>query len=35
LRYSLDCRKIKKELGWSAKVGFEDGLNQTVQWYIA
>jgi len=35
LRYSLDCRKIKKELGWQAKVDFEDGLKQTTQWYIS
>jgi len=33
LRYSLDCSKIEKELGWKAKMDFEKGLHQTVEWY--
>ncbi|MCM8780438.1 MAG: dTDP-glucose 4,6-dehydratase [Candidatus Omnitrophica bacterium] len=33
-RYSLDCSKIRKQLGWQAKVRFTDGLKRTVIWYI-
>ncbi len=33
LRYSLDCGKIEKELGWKAKTAFEKGLKETVEWY--
>ena len=33
LRYSLDCSKIERELGWKPKTGFEEGLGKTVKWY--
>ena len=33
VRYSLDSSKIKK-LGWKPKHGFEDGLKETVEWYL-
>lgn len=33
-RYSLNWDKVRK-MGWSPKVKFEDGLNQTVGWYLA
>jgi len=33
LRYSLDCRKVKK-LGWGPKTDFADGIKRTVSWYI-
>ena len=32
-RYAIDSSKIRKELGWSPRVTFEDGIRQTVQWY--
>jgi dTDP-glucose 4,6-dehydratase len=32
-RYSLDWRKIKKELGWKPTVSFKEGLEKTVRWY--
>ena len=32
-RYSLDCAKIEKELGWKAKTNFAEGLKQTAKWY--
>jgi UDP-glucose 4,6-dehydratase len=32
-RYYIDYSKIK-ELGWKEQVSFEDGLNETIQWYI-
>ena len=33
LRYSVDISKINKELGYSPQVNFEDGLQQTINWY--
>ncbi len=33
-RYALDTRKIREELGWQPKVSFEQGLQQTIQWYL-
>ena len=33
-RYSMDSKKIKKELNWETKVNFEDGLKKTVDWYL-
>lgn len=33
-RYSLDCSKIKKELGFSSETRFDEGLKRTVRWYI-
>lgn len=32
-RYSLSTQKIKKELGWEAKMTFEEGLKKTVDWF--
>ncbi len=33
-RYAIDCSKIKKELGWERKMTFEEGLQETVKWYV-
>jgi dTDP-glucose 4,6-dehydratase len=33
-RYAIDARKIARELGWEPQVRFEDGLRQTVAWYL-
>ncbi len=33
-RYSLSTEKIKKEIGWQAKVKFEEGVEKTVKWYL-
>ena len=33
LRYSVDISKISRELGYSPQVNFEEGLEQTVNWY--
>ncbi len=33
-RYALDCTKMQREFGWSAKTSFDDGLQQTVEWYL-
>ncbi|WP_149827498.1 dTDP-glucose 4,6-dehydratase [Streptomyces tailanensis] len=32
-RYSLDCTKIRTELGYRPRTGFATGLAQTVRWY--
>jgi dTDP-glucose 4,6-dehydratase len=32
-RYSLSSAKLGSELGWSARVGFREGLARTVAWY--
>lgn len=33
-RYAIDATKISKELGWSPSVTFEEGLSQTIDWYL-
>lgn len=33
-RYAVDCGKILRELGFAPKVPFDDGLRQTVAWYL-
>lgn len=33
-RYAIDPTKIETELGWSNSVTFEQGIEQTVQWYL-
>lgn len=33
-RYAIDAGKIQRELGWSPRRTFEEGLKETVQWYI-
>ncbi len=33
-RYSIDASKAKRELGWEAQVGFEEGLRATLDWYL-
>jgi dTDP-glucose 4,6-dehydratase len=35
LRYAIDASKINKELGWTPSVQFEEGLEKTVDWYLA
>lgn len=33
-RYAIDASKVERELGWRARYSFDDGLRQTVQWYL-
>lgn len=33
-RYAIDAGKIKNELGWQPTVSFEQGIEQTIQWYL-
>ncbi|GAB6443260.1 MULTISPECIES: dTDP-glucose 4,6-dehydratase [Bacillus] len=32
-RYAIDAQKMKKELGWEPQYTFEQGLEETVEWY--
>ena len=34
-RYAIDASKIQNELGWKPKVDFEEGLRETVKWYLS
>ena len=34
-RYAIDCTKIKSQLGWERKMTFEEGLAETVDWYLS
>ena len=34
LRYSIQSTKIREELGWSPKIRFEEGLDETIRWYV-
>ena len=33
-RYSMDSKKISDELGWNIKTNFDDGLKNTINWYL-
>lgn len=35
LRYAIDASKINKELGWKPSVTFEEGLEKTIDWFLA
>ena len=35
LRYAIDASKIKRELGWEPSITFQQGLERTVDWYLA
>lgn len=35
LRYAIDSTKLQKELGWKPSLQFEEGLEKTVDWYLA
>ena len=34
LRYAIDARKIKEEIGWVPLETFESGIHATVRWYL-
>ena len=33
-RYAIDAGKINKELGWKPSVTFEEGLSETIDWFL-
>ncbi len=35
LRYAIDASKIKEELGWMPSLQFEEGIEKTIDWYLA
>lgn len=35
LRYAIDSSKLQHELGWKPSLQFEEGLEKTVDWYLA
>jgi dTDP-glucose 4,6-dehydratase len=34
-RYAIDASKIKNELGWAPVYIFENGIQETIRWYLA
>ena len=34
LRYAIDAGKLQRELGWQPETGFDEGIRQTVRWYV-
>ena len=34
-RYAIDNTKITSQLGWSPSYTFEEGMKQTIQWYLS
>lgn len=34
-RYAIDASKIRHELGWTPSYTFEEGMEQTIQWYLS
>ncbi len=35
MRYAIDASKLQHELGWVPSVTFEQGLSETIDWYLA
>ena len=33
-RYAIDASKIRRELGWTPERSFNEGLRETVRWYL-
>ena len=34
LRYAIDPAKMNREFGWLPKISFEQGIEQTISWYV-
>ena len=34
MRYAIDPTKIRSELGWQPETSFDDGIKQTIRWYL-
>ena len=34
LRYAIDSTKVERELGWTRTHTFEDGIKETIDWYV-
>lgn len=35
LRYAIDSTKVEEELGWKRTYTFEEGIKETIDWYLA
>lgn len=35
LRYAIDANKIMQDLGWEPSLQFEEGIEKTIDWYLA
>ena len=35
MRYAIDATKLKEELGWVPSLQFEEGIRNTIDWYLA
>jgi dTDP-glucose 4,6-dehydratase len=33
-RYAIDSTKIQKEIGWKPRIKFEEGIRETIKWYL-
>ncbi len=33
-RYAIDASKINRELGWKPSVTFQEGLSETIDWFL-
>ena len=33
-RYAIDADKIRNELGWQPKYNYEEGIKETIRWYL-
>ena len=34
-RYAIDASKINRELGWKPTVTFQEGLSETIDWFLS
>ena len=34
-RYAIDSAKMEREFGWTPKFKFEEGIQETIEWYVA
>lgn len=34
MRYAIDSTKLQRELGWEPSLQFEEGIEETVRWYL-
>ena len=35
LRYAIDSTKVERELGWTRTHTFEEGIKETIDWYVS
>ena len=35
MRYAIDSSKLMKELDWAPSLQFEEGIEKTIDWYLA